>query len=427
MTSLYRLATANTFDSTIANITQRQSELSFAQEQLSSGKRVIRASDDAVAATLAERAKSRLDRVQFDQRALEASRTALQQVDTAMGEGTDLLQQARELIVQSGNAILTKNIREDLAQQIEGIRDRLLDTANRQDTSNQALFGALGGSDKPFGDLYGPPSPNVQFRGQNGQYAATPSSLPRNLDGERIFMRVAQGNGTFSMSVEPTNTGQVRPTVGKVFDASALNPVMAFDPSLAFQGGYRVEFEEAPPDSNQFLMEVFRVDPGAALPLPESSIAAGIPYVPGQALQFEGVEIELRGAPADGDSVRVTASQPDNIFSTLTRTIEALRFDGTNQQAYLATEVERSLLEVDTGLDRMSAARGRVGDWLNRADSLDTQFRDRELSYEGEISSLTDLDYVRGVSEFQTKQTGIQAALQSYAQIQRLSLFNFIG
>jgi flagellar hook-associated protein 3 FlgL len=427
MTSLYRLSTANTFDSTIANITRRQSELAFSQEQLSSGKRVIRASDDAVAATLAERARSRLDRVQFDQRALEASRTALQQVDTALGESTDLMQQARELIVQGGNAILTKNIREDLALQLEGIRERLIDSANRQDTSNQALFGALGGSDKPFGDLYGPPNPNVQFRGQNGQYAATPSSLPRNLDGERIFMRVAQGNGNFSMSVEATNTGQVRPTVGKVFDAAAVNPVLAFDPNQPLQGGYRIGFTENPPDSDQFDLEVFRVDAGAAQPLPETPILGPIPYVAGQTLQFEGIEVELRGVPITGDSVRITASQPDNIFSTLTRTIDALRFDGPSQQAYLAAEVERALLEVDTGLDRMSAARGRVGDWLNRADSLDTQFRDRELSYEGEISSLTDLDFVRGLSEFQTKQTGIQAALQSYAQIQRLSLFNFIG
>ena len=79
--SIYRVATANTFDRTIQNINRRQTELAQAQEQLSSGKRVNRASDDAVAATLAERAQNRLARVQADQTALEASRSSLTLVE----------------------------------------------------------------------------------------------------------------------------------------------------------------------------------------------------------------------------------------------------------------------------------------------------------------------------------------------------------
>jgi flagellar hook-associated protein 3 FlgL len=34
---------------------------------------------------------------------------------------------------------------------------------------------------------------------------------------------------------------------------------------------------------------------------------------------------------------------------------------------------------------------------------------------------------VQGISDFQNQQTGLQAALQSYAQVQRLSLFQYIG
>jgi len=34
---------------------------------------------------------------------------------------------------------------------------------------------------------------------------------------------------------------------------------------------------------------------------------------------------------------------------------------------------------------------------------------------------------VTGISDFQKMQTGYQAALQSYAQVQKLSLFNYIS
>ena len=67
-----RVATAHSYDSTISNLNKRQAELSDLQERISTGKRVLRASDDPVAAVLAESAQNKLSRVAADQRALEA-------------------------------------------------------------------------------------------------------------------------------------------------------------------------------------------------------------------------------------------------------------------------------------------------------------------------------------------------------------------
>ena len=51
--ALYRLSTANQYDVAVRNIGQRQTSLSNLQENLTSGKRVVRASDDPVAAAQA--------------------------------------------------------------------------------------------------------------------------------------------------------------------------------------------------------------------------------------------------------------------------------------------------------------------------------------------------------------------------------------
>ena len=79
--SLYRVSTANQYDTALRNIGQRHTSLSNLQENLTSGKRVVRPSDDPVSAAQAERAINRLARIQTEQRALETQRNAIAQAE----------------------------------------------------------------------------------------------------------------------------------------------------------------------------------------------------------------------------------------------------------------------------------------------------------------------------------------------------------
>lgn len=433
--SIYRVATANTFDRTIQNINRRQSELAQVQEQLSSGKRVIRASDDAVAATLAERAQNRLSRVQADQTALEASRSSLTLVESALGEANDLLARARELVVQGGNPVLTQNSREDLARQLEGLREQMLEVSNRTDTAGMTLFGGLGGAAKPFIDLYGPFT-GVQYEGQIGQYAATETGLPQAVDGNAVWMRVAPGNGNFTVALDNSNQGLVRADQGVVVDASQA---VGLDTGAGY-GGYVITLggtREAP------TFEIVRdiVSPPSTEAVP--GFFGPQPYVPGTTIEFDGIQLTLSGDPmgvgdplapqldtdpVPADVVRLTpVDQPTDLFATLQRAIDALRYEGANQPANITQELDRVLVEVDSGTDRILDTRGRVGEWLNRADSMSDQFADKALFHEKEKSDNEDLDMVQGISDFQNLQVGLQAALQSYGQVQKLSLFQYIA
>src|SRR5574343_924238 len=105
--AIYRIATANSYTGTINRIAQRTVELTQSQEKLASGKRVLRATDDPVAATLAEREQNRLQRVQADLRSLDRSKAALTQAESAMSDGVELMHTIKELMVQAGNTTLT--------------------------------------------------------------------------------------------------------------------------------------------------------------------------------------------------------------------------------------------------------------------------------------------------------------------------------
>lgn len=406
---MIRIATANSYDNTINQLNRRQADLAALQERLSTGKCVLKPSDDPVAATLAETAQNRMTRVQADLRALEASRTSLQQADSGLSESGELIQKVRDLVVTAGNPIFTASEREDIARQLEGLREQLIEVANRKDNTGRTLYGGLGGSATPFVDLYSPTGSGVQFEGLRGQAAAGSSALPQALDGHAIWMRIPGGNGHYTVSVGNGNTGGLSTSVGTVTDAAALTG-----------DDYRIDFAEV---AGQMQLTVTNLGNPAANPMPGLT---GVPYTDGMSVAIDGMNLRLNGAPAAGDQVEIAPSTPNDIFSIVQNAINVLRDDAPGRDARQNTELARTLAELDASHDRVLLARGQVGEWLNRADSLAGLMGDRVTNYEVEKSRLEDLDMIKGLSDFQTQNLALEAAIKSYAQVQRLSLFQAI-
>jgi flagellar hook-associated protein 3 FlgL len=404
-----RVATANSYDNTIAQLTKRQAELSALQGQIATGKRVQKASDDPVAAVLSEAAQNRLTRVQADQRALEASKTSIVQGESALGQAGEILQSVRDQLISAGNGSYGPREFKDIALQIEGMRDELLSVANQKNSSGRTLFGGLGGAETPFIDSFGPGGSAVTFQGLRGQEATGDNSLPQSFDGNAVFMRIPQGNGTFVLGQSPGNTGSVRTDTGQVLNPSALTGQ-----------NYSISFAD-----NAGTMEYSVTNTTTGLPVAGQT---GMPYASGTAIAFDGLSFSVDGNPQTGDSITLDASAaPTDIFKVLQNVVDALRSATTNNSPELMQALGRTTAELDSGHDRILQARSMAGAWLNRADSIETLLTDRAVAHQTEQSNLEDLDMVQGISDFQNQQTGLQAALQSYAQVQRLSLFQYIG
>ncbi len=74
----------------------------------------------------------------------------------------------------------------------------------------------------------------------------------------------------------------------------------------------------------------------------------------------------------------------------------------------------------------MRTARSVAGAALSRLDAIQARNEDRDLWAKSVQSDAEDLDMVQAVSDFQNRQTSYQAALQSYAMVQRMSLFDYL-
>ena len=470
--TVFRVATANTFDATVNRITQRSAELALTQERLSSGKRVLRATDDPVAATLAERESNRLMRTEADLRALERSRSSLQQAESTIGQMGEVLIRFKELLVQGGNASLSDSDRRSVALEMRGLRDQLLNLANTQDTEGNALLGGLGvinSSGKPFAELFGNPSPplvnGVNFLAISGQAAPTETSLPNRVDGSFALMRVPSGDGIFEVS-SPMQPQSLLVRRIDTVDSGVLRERGFFDPDSSLRIDLEIEWDA---DTNELGLVVRQVDlSGDTDTIELQRIGLGAAQS-GQTIDLQsilrgssvsirdessdepdehislGFSVELVGSIRIPDEpsteplsqIRLAPSQNTNLFATLQRAIDALenrvpdptdptRFLNLNSTG-LTQELGRVHQEMQTGQDRLLLVRGRLGELLRRADSIEGLLQDRSVAGQRELSNLTDLDMVKGISEFQTQQLGLQAALQSYAQVQRLSLFQFIA
>ena len=414
--SIYRIGTANMYDNALRNLGTRQTNLSNLQENLTSGKRVVRASDDPVSAAQAERAINRLARIQTEQRALETQRNAIAQAESTLGDAVNLVQNFRELVVNAGSAALTPNDRATIANQLQGLREQLVEVANRKDTNGIPLLGALGSALAPF---LGPQStsPDYSFAGLPGQSASTGVTIPGTLDGHAAFMFDPQRDGVYTAGVSAIPSS-------RFLNTTAITPV---DPSLVTGNNYTITFSAvgpgATPDTTTATYTITNTTTGAV------SAPVTVPDFPSNkpatisVTGIPGLTFDIKGTPANGDTITLQPSP--SMFSTMDAAIQGIRNAPDSNAA--AQAVGQALGNMDIGLDRLHNMRGYAGELLNRADRITGDQEKRSVQLEGDRSRAEDLDMIQGISDFQNQQVGYEAALKSYAQVQKLSLFNFIS
>ncbi len=416
MTAFLRLGSANAYDTALRNITERQSALANLQENLTAGKRVLRASDDPTAAAQAERAITRLERIKTDQRALDSQRNAISQAESTLGDVQDALQNFRELVVSAGNGSHTAQERKAIVGQLQGLRDQIFALSNRQDTNGMPLFSALGSALAPFVGPQGLPT-DYTFAGQPGQVAGNEVSIPYALDGDRAFMHLPQRDGVYNVSL--TN-------VAAPAHALTTSGVTMTNPTLVNGSAYAITITgvdtTSVPGTTTVTYDIAE-NPNVGGPYSGSASYPSTSPANFAVTAMPGLSVNIQGAPAVGDVLSIDPKV--SVFSVLD---DAIRDIGNAANSNAATQaVGQALHNVDIGMSQLASVRGQAGDLLNRADKISSNQDKRSIQVESDRSRAQDLDMVKGVSDFQNQQTGYQAALQSYAQVQKLSLFNFIS
>ena len=177
----------------VARFNKLTGDIQNTQGRIATGKNILRASDDPVAAaniSFTREQKVMLDRFNTN---IDRARARLSLTENVMDESLNLITRAYELGIQAKNDSLSDVDRRAISFEIGQIRESMMSLANSKDVNGNYLFAGYRSNTQPFvrnqeGD--------VEFLGDRGVHSVQISeSLRANtgLDGAGVFMRVDTG------------------------------------------------------------------------------------------------------------------------------------------------------------------------------------------------------------------------------------------
>jgi len=163
------------YEQNMRGVTSSQSKWLSYGEQMSTGKRVNRASDDPIAASQAVV----LSQAQTQNSQYQLARTfATQKVsleDSILDQVSTAIQSAQSKVINSGNGSLSDDDRASLATDLQGIRDQIMNLANSTDGNGRYIFGGYKTESAPFDQT-------------TGQYGGGAQPITQQVDAARTMV-----------------------------------------------------------------------------------------------------------------------------------------------------------------------------------------------------------------------------------------------
>lgn len=406
-----RVSSNTIFDSNVAALGQQQARLLQTQQQIATGRRLLTAASDPVAATRA------LDITQADgiitQQTLNrgAARDPVAIAESTLQSVTTLIQDAKTAAVYGGNGTLTPADRASLATDMSGRLQELMGLANNTDGSGNFLFSGFQSKTPPFVN-----SPaGVIYNGDDGKRMIQVSAgrqIAANDSGADVFMRIKNGNGAFATQATAANTGTGVISVGAVTTPALLVPGNNYSINFTSPTTYDVTYTN-PTATPPVVVPTAMVPPLTAQP-----------YVSGQAIAFGGMQFNIQGAPAVGDKFTVAPSSNVSLFKTLSDLITTLNSPATG--ASISNGLNTGIQNLDNALSSVLNTRATLGLRLNEIDALQVTGDNMSLQLKQSLTTLQDTDYNKAISDLNQQQITLQAAQKSFTQVSNLSMFTYM-
>jgi flagellar hook-associated protein 3 FlgL len=409
-----RISTMQQFNTGLRSILNNQEGTLKTQQQISTGRRVLTPADDPIASTRILQLQQDISLREQYQKNVDGAMNRLNLEDSILEGVTDNIGRIRELTVKAGNGSMTLEDRRSIASEVEQRLFALQDLMNTKDASNTYIFAGFKGETLPFEQR---PGGGVVYQGDDGERSleiSNSTSVQTNDTGKAIFVDIDSAKNTFYTRDNEQNLGTGFITNGFVTDQEAYDEFYPEDMVIQFNP----EGFVSPPGPNYSVLSKSDNRPIEGL--------SGVAYSPGTELVVKGVSFKVAGEPDAGDSFFITSSEKQSITDTVSSLLEGLRSLGDNpdDSASLDELLETTLLNLDSAQSSVSEVRSEIGGRLNTVDNIDNLHQDVDLVSKEVLSNLQDVDFAEAVSRLSLQSFLLEAAQQSFTQINRLSLFN---
>tara|TARA_B100000886_G_scaffold339748_1_gene306155 strand:+ start:2549 stop:3751 length:1203 start_codon:yes stop_codon:yes gene_type:complete len=399
-----KVSTQYFYEKSLSNLQKAQSEASKSNEQLSTGKSLVRPSDDTLKLRTVANLNRSITSLENFSGNVEHLLNRLSLEESVVLSASDATVRIKELAIQASNATYSQDDRRIMASEVESLREHLLSLANSRDANGSAIFGGSRTESEPFVE-----SDDGRIRYQ----------------GDDQVMRVEVADGR---SLAKNRAGlQVFASTRRIDEEGEVKSVGFFDVI-------------------DDLVESLNNPKKTQIVIPPNGLSDE-----NGALVINGVEISKEGDRPDiagitelinneSDRTKVVASQDEegNLV------IENL--DGYKGETIIFGEApglfkdisgvlnplaesrlwERSISEVGALHDSLSLAVGSLGSEISSAEyqkelNLNAEIRLKQLK-----SSEVDVDFAEVVSRFNAELSRLEASQAAFGKLTRLSLFEYL-
>jgi flagellar hook-associated protein 3 FlgL len=399
-----RVSTAQFYIQSGVKMSDQQSSLNEQVNHISTGKRVVTAKDDAIAYGTLAGYKNDLANIDKYQRNITQAENHNSLIDTTLASAEGMINELKDLMLQANNGSYTADDLAAIGQQASQNLQQILGIANGQDQSGGYVFAGYQIDDAPFA-LQADNS--VNYRGDSGVrelQIAKNVTIATNQSGEQVFEKVPNAIGDFSATYN-NNTSGIAVERAVVADASNYN-------SAANPADFTFEFSTATDLS---------ITDGAG------NVTNITDYAPGQTIAFNGIEVKLSGKPLPGDNFSLTPEQNVSVFETIKSAIDWINNKASGKEdPQVQVDYNQILNQLGDAINHLTSSRAESGINLQVIDRQKSNHLDTELYLTSGKSSIEDLDIAKAYSTFEQSKVALQAAQQTFTQVQGLTLFNYI-
>jgi flagellar hook-associated protein 3 FlgL len=448
--------------------------LIHAQEQVASGKRILRPSDDAVGTSLSLALRRQIGSISSYIDAIGGSRPIIETATAQLQTGLGILTEARGLALNSLSGSLNASDREAIAMQLESLRDSLLDVANAS-WGDRFLFAGTATGSRPW-NLNG--DGTAEYQGDHEVQFITigrDEQVGVNMAGSSIFgeeeftgvtyagmtgvalgQRADYGTGFDTLLVTHTGTTGAL-GAGLAFANGGQNTILGAHTIVVDGAAGTIQMGSGPlleiPDTTDSDFTNFALEDadGSVLYVDFTAYNGGswsgtisgngeisLDGINFQTIDFVNTDLEVidsvTGSVLHVDTTGITRAADElvtfsgtpNVFDVLGGMIQDLRSGDALDTDSLMDRLRVRLDELDRGFNNVLAATGLLGSRSERLNHAATRLEGMGLHLQGLQSNVEDVDLSTAILEMGRTQLTLQAAQAAGARLIQQSLLNYL-
>ena len=401
------------------------------QDRVSSGKNILKASDDPIGAVHLSAAQEQKQILERFEKNVGFAQSRLRLGDQTLNESISILTRIAELTTQAGNGVYDGFSIKAIMTEIAQLKEAVVDLANTRDSQGQSLYSGFNTNEKA---IERNSDGSIQYKGDRGSHSLQISesmNVKTSIDGGSTYMRVQTPvgpKGVFDIIDEVQNsiflTGELsdfgQADANARLEFSLPENAQNWSFSLSGAKGSAKISTNAEPGNLQKIVDDINL-------LSTSTGVVATLEVETQTILLsddQNGNIAIRDIEIDGQDAADTDIVSRLHFTPIDEAGKAI--GGTRTLADVDQLLGTNLMNIRAAMDHLSLKQTELGAYEMKATVQLQAIESRKLVITKDISKLNDADLAKLVTDLQAQLTNREAAQQAFAKIGQQSLFDFI-